>query len=318
MAQMVTVVGIDVSKARLDVHIHPTGERFAVDNTAAGHRELVARLGAAAPHKVALEASGGYEQPVLHALHQAGLTAVRLDPLRVRQFARAQGRRAKNDRIDAEMIARFAATIDTAVFAPDPLRERLAEHLGHRQHLIDSLTAARNHTDRLNDRALRAASRRRCTALENAIARTQNAITALLATEPELQRRAEILASVPGVGPILVQTLLAWMPELGALDNRQAAALAGLAPFDRDSGSQRGYRAIGGGRARVRRVLYMAALTASRYNPDIKVFYQRLTDAGKKNKVALVACMRKLLITLNALLRDDRTWQAEPPKTAKP
>lgn len=313
---MVIVVGIDVSKARLDVHIHPTGERFAVDNTDAGRRDLVARLGAVAPRKVALEASGGYELPALHALHQAGLTAVRLDPLRVRQFARAQGRRAKNDRIDAEMIARFAAAIDTAAFAPDPLRERLAEHLGHRQHLIDSLTANRNHASRLSDRALRAASRRRCATLERDIARVEDTVKALLATEPELRRRAEILASTPGIGPVVTQTLLAYMPELGSLDNRQVAALAGLAPFDRDSGKQRGYRAIGGGRSRVRKALYMAALVASRYNPDIKAFYQRLIGAGKKPKVALVACMRKLLITLNALLRDNRSWQPAPPKPA--
>lgn len=314
MAHMVIVVGIDVSKARLDVHIHPTGVQFAVDNDDAGHRELVARLGTVAPHKVALEASGGYEQPVLHALHQAGLTAVRLDPLRVRQFARAHGRRAKNDRIDAEMIARYAAAIDTVIFTPDPLRERLAEHLGHRQHLIDSLTAARNHADRLTDRTLRTASRRRCATLKRDIDRVGKAVKALLETKPELCRRAEILASVPGVGPVLVQTLLAYMPELGSLDNRQIAALAGLAPFDRDSGNQHGYRAIGGGRSRVRKVLYMAALVASRYNPDIKTFYLRLTGAGKKPKVALVACMRKLLITLNALLRDDRPWQTELPK----
>lgn len=311
MAHPRVVVGIDVSKDRLDVHLHPEGRRFAVGNDPTGLASLLAALGGPVA-EVALEASGGYEKAAVGRLTAAGLTVRVLDPHRVRLFARSRGRWAKNDAIDAATIALYAATVAGAPEKrPDPAVERLAELVTFRRQLGDALAAAANQARHLEDRELARLSRRRIAQLEAMTLRLDRRIAEHVAAAPGLPERAAILRSVKGVGPVLAATLLAFLPELGRLTRRQAAALAGVAPYDRDSGRKRGYRAIFAGRRAVRNVLYMAALAAARANPDIKAFHDRLRAAGKRPKVALVACMRKLLVTLNALLRDQRPWAAE-------
>jgi transposase len=315
MALRKIIVGIDVSKDRLDVFLLGEGSCFEVGNDDAGLAELMRRLEGPVVAAVALEASGGYERKPARRLAEAGFAVRLLDPLRVRRFAQAGGRWAKNDRIDAEVIAGFAGAFEGETVNHDPDREILAEYVAYRRQLNDELVTIAHQARHIETPELTAMSRRRRASLKAMIAKLNRRIAALIGKGQAFARTNAILRSVKGIGPVAAATLIAEFPELGALTRRQAAALLGVAPYDRDSGKKKGARSIFGGRAEVRAVLYMAALAAARFNPDIKAFHQRLSATGKKPKVVTTACMRKLIVTLNALIRDQRPWT---PKSACP
>ena len=304
MAQALVFVGIDVSRDWLDVHVLPVRRRLRVANTAAGWRELSGALGAPAGVKVALEASGGYERDVLHHLDAAGFCVHRLDAYKVRQFARAGGRRAKNDRIDAETIARYLATFTLQPTRLDAARERLAEHVTYRRQLVEERTAVANQARLLRDLGLRRLSRQRLARLDVLIARLDQHLAARIAADPQLSAQAAVLRTLKGVGPTLAASLLALLPELGTLCRRKIAALVGLCPYDFDSGKFAGQRHIAGGRQAVRNALYMPTLTAIRREPAIKAFYERCAEGRDDKKPAVIAAMRKLLVILNARMRD--------------
>lgn len=308
MAICKIIVGIDVSKDRLDVFLRGEGSHFEVANDAAGLAELMRRLDGLTVAAIALEASGGYERAAARQLAGAGFPVRLLDPMRVRRFAQAGGRWAKNDRIDAEVIASFADAFDGETVSRNPKRERLAEYVAYRRQLGQQLTTVRHQARLLTAPELAAMSRRRIADLEAMIVRLGRQIAAAIREDEAFRQTNKILRSVKGVGPVVAATLIAEFPELGTLTRRQAAALLGVAPYDRDSGKKKGARSIFGGRADTRAAFYMAALAAARSNPDIKAFHQRLKAAGKKPKVATTACMRKLIVTLNALVRDQKTW----------
>lgn len=302
-------VGIDVAKAALDVALHPSGETWRVSNDEAGIAPLVARLKALAPTVVVLEASGGLEWPVAAALGTAGLPVAVVNPRQVRDFAKATGRLAKTDRLDALVLARFGEAVRPE---PRPLAEETTRAvealLTRRRQVVDMLTAERNrrHTA---PTVLHAELDEHIAWLRRRVAELDRALGKALQASPLWRARDDLLRSVKGVGPVLSSTLLLNLPELGQLDRKQLAALVGVAPLNRDSGTLRGKRTTWGGRAHVRAALYMGTLVASRFNPAIHAQYQRLLRAGKPKKVALVACMRKLLLILNALLRDGVRWQ---------
>lgn len=308
MAQGKVFVGIDVSKAVLDVEVWPAGERFQVANDREGRADLVGRLRRRGALAIGLEASGGYERDSLRALLEAGLPARRVNPLRVRQFALACGVLAKNDKLDASMIARFVATVPQRQIKPDPAAERLAELVTARRQLREDLTRAQNQAEHAGPAIVQRLSKLRAARLRADILLLDKAIAQAIADDPELARKDALLRSVPGVGPVFAHTLLAQMPELGSLTNRQAAALLGVAPYDHDSGQMKGQRHIWGGRRNVRDVAYMAAMVAGQHNPALKAFRQRLLDAGKRPKVIIVAVMRKLITILNAILRNNSPW----------
>jgi transposase len=309
MAQTTPRVGIDCSESRLDVHIHPLGIALSVANDPAGWSELDQRLTAVQATVVALEASGGCERDVCRFLLERAYSVRLLDPYRVRQFARAAGKLAKNDRIDAAVIALFAASLPTKPMVRHKHLERLSELVTARAQLVGQVTVAQNQGRRREDRLLRRLDARRAKALQADIECLDRHIDALVETSDELKAKSTILRSTKGVGPVLAHTLLALLPELGQLSRKQIAALVGVAPFDDQSGKRQGLRTIKGGRAAVRAPLYMAALVAGAHNPTFKTFRERLRQAGKKPKVVIVAVMRKLLTTLNALLRDGVCWQ---------
>ena len=301
-------VGIDVSMDRLDVAILPGGQRLFVANDAAGWAELVVRLQRYAIAAVGLEPSGGYERGVIRALLAAGFSVRRINPNKLRQFARARGVLAKNDRLDAQLIAEYVAIMPTRQVQSDPAAERLAEIVTMRRQLCDEHVAAENQASHLEDAMLRRIAKRRLARIEAEIRLLDKRLAELVAAEPGLARRFRLLCSMPGVGATLAYTLLALLPELGAIGRKQIAAFVGLAPYDFDSGKFRGQRRIYGGRMAVRNVLYMAALAAFRFNPALKAFHRRLLAAGKKPKVAIVAVMRKMIGVLNAMLRDGADW----------
>jgi transposase len=313
MAQIAPHVGIDVSKHRLDVAVHPEGGRFVVDNTPSGWAELAAQCREVQAVAIGLEASGGFEQGVAEALLEAGFTVRLLNAFRVRNFAKALGRLAKNDTIDAAVIARFVATVPGRPLARrSATRKSLCALVTARQQLADQLVMAANQARDLGDRWLCQLAERRIKALRADIRLIEQRLARLVAGDAALARRAALLRSVPGVGPVVAWTLLAELPELGEIDRRRIGALVGVVPYDFDSGKLKGKRCIWGGRSSVRRVLYMAALVGSVRNPLLRAFRQRLEAAGKPPKLALVAVMRKLLTVLNAMLRDDCPWrQAE-------
>lgn len=311
MAQRVVHAGIDVSKDTLEAALWPASSaRLRVAYTAEGLAELIAWLAEHNVARVGLEATGGYERTVRDALRAAGLITVVLNPLRVRRLAEALGRLAKNDRADAAMIARFTAEAAQDRLPSDPRRERLAEFVLLRRQTQALIAECISQLEQLREPELRQMLIDRRDALVRSLAQLDRRLAALVAAEPEWQAISQRLRSVPGVGPVLAHTLLALLPELGQLDRREIASLVGVAPFDDDSGRRKGTRAIHGGRAPVRQVLYMAALVAKRRNPVLAAFAARL--AGKKPKVILVACMRKLLVALNAMLRDGVDWRVKP------
>lgn len=305
------IVGVDVSKAQLDVHIYPLGQRFSVANTPAGWADLAERLAEHPVKTVALEASGGYERGVIAELTGRGYQLRLLNPAHVRHFAKAAGRRAKNDPIDAEVIARYADTFEGPLVVPDQIRESLAEAMASRTLLIEHRTALKNQLGTTGTETLRDLLQDQLETMQVQIDRLEAFIAQTIADDQDLARRAEIMISVPGVGEVSCWALLTWMPEIGSLTRKQAAALIGVAPYDRDSGPFRGKRHIAGGRKPPRDVLYMAAQSAAFHNPTMKPFYQRLMAKGKEHKVAVVAILRRLIGLLNALIRDGKEWQQD-------
>jgi transposase len=314
-------MGIDVSATQLDVAVWPTGATWqspypAPHSAALGH--LVARIQAAAPALVVLEATGGWEAPLQTALTAAGLAVAVVNPRQVRDFARATGRLAKTDALDAQLLAQFAAQLQPPVRAtPPPAIQALRALVRRRQQVVAMLVAETN-ARRLAGAAVQASIDRHRIYLQAERAALDTAIAAAIAADAGMQAQATRLQSAPGVGPVLAATLLAELPELGQLTRRQVAALAGVAPLNRDSGRRRGPRRCWGGRATLRPVLYMATRTAVRHNPCLAPVYARLRAAGKPDKVAIVACMRKLLILLNAMTRDQQSFQVPPPTPPLP
>lgn len=309
MSTSLRFLGIDVSKQRLDVAERPATEPWSCANDPAGLQRLVDRLETAPPTLIVLEATGGYEAACATALALADLPVAIVNPRQVRDFARATGILAKTDRIDAAALALFAERIRPEVRPlPDPLTEELSALVARRRQITEMLLAEKNRL-RLASRPVRRGIEKHIQWLERQLHDTDQDLERRVQASPLWRAKDDLLQSVPGIGPTTARTLLAELPELGRLDRREIAALVGVAPFNRDSGTLRGRRVVWGGRATVRRALYMAALTATRFNPLLRAFYLRLRARGKPAKVALVACMRKLLTILNAMLRDQRPWQ---------
>ena len=303
-------LGLDVAKATVELASEPAGltGQFATD--AAGLRALVARCQAEPVTLIVLEATGGYEAPVAAALATAGLPVAIVNPRHVRAFAQALGRLAKTDRLDAQVLALFAAHIrPTPRPLPDEATQELEALLARRRQLLEMLHAERQRLPRARGREVRRNLRTHIRWLEQSVIDADAGLETLIQASPLWRVQDALLQSVPGVGPTLARTLLGLVPELGHLDRHQIAALVGVAPLARDSGTLRGRRTCWGGRPAVRTVLYMAALTAARYNPVLRTFYQRLRTAGKPAKVALTAVARKLVVLLNAMLRDQRPWR---------
>jgi len=305
-----TRVGIDVSKATLDVAILPQGRSFRVSNDETGIDELATRIEDLAPALVVLEATGGFERPAATALAVRGLPVAVVNPRQARDFARATGRLAKTDAIDAGVLARFAEAVRPSPKAlPDEEAREFSAILSRRRQIIGMLVAEKNRLSASASKAVRGRIEAHVRWLEKELSRTDRELDETIKGSPTFRENEALLRSVPGVGPVLCRTLLAELPELGSLPPRELSALVGVAPLNRDSGTFRGKRTVWGGRGRVREALYMGALVATRYNPHIKAFYERLVSAGKPKKVALVACMRKLLIILNAVMRDRVPWR---------
>jgi transposase len=306
----IITVGIDVSKDRLDVAVRPSGEVFAVERNGEGLEQLTARLRGLSPHLVALEATGGFETVAAAALAAAALPVVVVNPAQIRAFAKAVGQRAKTDPIDAAVIAHFAeATKPEPRALPDAATRLLADLVARRRQIVAMIGAERQRERRLTTPHLRKSIARLVKALEKELVSVDSEIDDSVRGSPVWRAKEDLLASVPGVGPTIARTLIAELPELGQLGRKQIAALAGLAPFTRQSGQWRGRSFIGGGRTAVRTVLFMGAMVAKQHNPVLQAFFDRLVAAGKPKMVALVAVARKLLTILNAILRDNRPWQ---------
>lgn len=304
-------VGIDVAKERLDIAVHETQEAFSCPNTTEAFGELVKRLHALAPRLIVLEASGGYEQALLLALLTARLPAARVNPRQTRHFANAMGHLAKTDRLDAAVLAHFAKAVAPAVVeAPSPARAALQELIARRQALLEMLTAERNRLALTRTTTARAHITKHIAWLKAQIDDLDRELRVLVQSEATWRELEQLLATVPGIGRVATAVLLAQLPELGRLDRREIAALVGVAPFNKDSGKHRGQRHIQGGRASVRTALYMCAVAGLRCNPMLKALYARLKAQGKPSKVALTACVRKLVIVLNAMVRDNTPWDA--------
>jgi len=302
-------LGLDVAKATVVLASEPAGVRGEYATDAAGLAALVAQCQAQPVTLLVLEATGGYEAPIVAALATAGLPVVVVNPRQVRAFAKALGLLAKTDRLDAQVLARFGAQVQPPVRPlPDAATRALQAVLLRRRQLLEMLQAERQREARASG-AIRRQLRRHIAWLERAVADTEDELRQQIEASPLWQAQAALLQSVPGVGPALATTLLGGLPELGQLGRRAIAALTGLAPLAQDSGTWRGPRHCWGGRAPVRHVLYMAGLSAARWNPVLRAFYQRLRAAGKPAKVALVAVARRLLVILNALLRDGVPWR---------
>lgn len=305
------VIGIDVSKDRLDVHVLPSQDTFHVPRDGAGIAELCGRLAPLAPGAVALEATGGFETVVAAGLASAGLPVVVVNPAQVRAFAQALGQRAKTDPIDAAVIARFTQATKPAIRPlPDAETRLLADLVARRRQIVAMIGAERQREKRAPAR-IQKSIRRLIKALEKELASVDVDIDGAVRGSPAWREKEDLLVSVPGVGPTIARTLLAEMPELGSLDRRQIAALAGLAPWTRQSGQWRGKSFIGGGRASVRTALFLGAMVGARHNPILKAFRDKLVAAGKPKMVALVATARKLLTILNAILRSTTPWQPQ-------
>jgi transposase len=312
MAEREYYVGIDVAKAWLDVGSWPASENLRVGNDAAGIAQLVERLRVSPPRAVVLEASGGLEALVASELHAAGLTVAVVNPRQVREFARSLGRLAKTDRLDALVLAQFAQSAHSNGRLPplalaDEAQRELKALVARRRQLIGFLVAETNRRERA-PKVVRKSLVQSIRGLKKALAAVEQQLREVVQNSPAQLAQAQLMTAVPGVGPQLSVTLIAELPELGRLGRREIAALVGVAPHAHERGRFKGRRLIWGGRARVRTMLYMAALSAVRHNPVLRACYQGLLDRGKAKKLALVACMRKLLVILNAMLRDQRPW----------
>ncbi len=313
-------IGIDVAKEELVVAARPSGERWSVQNTAEGVRELTGRLATMRPTLIVLEATGGYELLAVAALAAAALPVVVVNPRQVRDFARATGQLAKTDRIDADILALFAERVQPELRPlADAAAQELETLLARRRQVLEMLQAEKNRLGQVFGRghqAVRQSLKAHIAFLERQLHSTDTDLGALIRGTPAWRERDDLLQTVPGIGPIVSTTLVAELPELGRLSRRAIAKLVGVAPLSRDSGLFRGQRFIHGGRAPVRTALYMAVLVGARHNPTLRAFYQRLVAAGKPKKVALVACMRKLLTILNTMVRTHTTWQPVAPMVA--
>ena len=302
-------VGMDVSKHQLDLAVRPSGERWTVANKPEAFEAMVKRLKALRPTLIVLEATGGLEAAVVAELAYARLPVAVVNPKRVREFARASGQLAKTDQLDAGVLAHFAEAIRPPVRPlPTAESERLAALVTRRRQVLDMLTAERNRQHTAPS-TMRERIATHITWLEEEVQALDDELRQFIDQTPTWHATDEVLQSAPGVGPVTAMTLIADLPELGQLDRQEIAALVGVAPMNRDSGTKRGKRRTQGGRARVRSVLYMAALSASRCNPIIRTFYERLLQRGKESKVALTACMRKLLVILNTMVKKQEPWR---------
>jgi len=307
-----TFIGIDVSKDRLDVAVRPTAQTLSVTNTHAGITRVVRMAQSASPRAIVLESTGGCEMLLVAALATASLPVIVVNPRQVRDFAKATGTLAKTDRLDAAILAHFAEAVHPQIRPLADARQRLlAELISRRRQLIGMLVSEKN---RLATSAgsVNRDVRAHIKWLEKRLHRVDDQLHAEIRSSPTWRAKDDLLRSIPGVGPTLSMTLLANLPELGQLDRKQVAALVGVAPLNHDSGRYRGSRRIWGGRREVRTVLYMATVSAVRHNPTIRTFWCRLRSAGKPARLALVACMRKLLTILNAVLRTNAPWRLEP------
>ena len=317
MEQESIFVGIDVAKAQLDVAVRPADDRWEISHDDAGIGQLVSQLKSLGPAMVLVEASGGLELPLVAALASEELPVVVVNPRQVRDFARATGKLAKTDALDAAVLAHFAEAVRPPV---RPLRDAETQVLNslvaRRHQVMTMLVSEKNRLSAAATVAVRPRIEAHIAWLERELEDLDEGLRRTLRQSPVWREKDDLLRTVPGVGEQLSLTLLAYLPELGTLDRRQIAALVGVAPFNRDSGTLRGKRTVWGGRARVRATLYMGALVASRFNPVIRDFYQRLLAAGKPKKLALTACMRKLLVILNSMLKHRSPWRDLTPMVA--
>ena len=305
-----TNIGIDVSKDWLDIVAIPSGETWRTENIKEKMDVLIEKLETLKPERIVIEATGGYERLVTTKLYLARLPVCRVNPRRVRYFARSIGQLAKNDKLDAKMLARFGEVVQPALTQlPSEQEQLLSALLTRREQLLAILVAEKNRLG-IAPTKVRPSLKEHITWLKNQLKQLDKEVDAFINDTPDLKEKDDLLLEVQGVGKKTAAKLIADVPELGACDRKQIAALIGTAPYDHDSGYKKGQRAISGGRPDVRSVLYMATLVATRFNPVIKVFYQRLLKAGKKKKVAIVACMRKLLTILNAIIRDRKHWNS--------
>jgi transposase len=308
MNEQSCAIGIDVSKATLDVAVWPSSERWQEKNDPKGCAALVAHVTRLRPDVIVLEATGGYEVAAAAALAAAGLPVAVVNPRQVRDFGRASGKLAKTDALSAALLAHFGAVMKPPVRPlPDALTQELQHWVARRRQLVEMKTAEQNRLPGAPPRVQKLI-RAHLGGLQRQQKRVERTLKELLQRSPAWREQEQLLVQVPGVGPVLAQTLLIDLPELGRLNRKQIAALVGVAPLNRDSGTLRGQRVIWGGRAPVRAVLYMATLVASKSNPLIRPFYQRLVAKGKPKKVALTACMRKLLTILNAMFKHGTSW----------
>jgi len=300
-------IGIDVAKHHLDVHLQPDGQAWRVDNDDHGVEQLTQRLAQLQPERIVVESTGGYERAALYRMLAAHLPVALVNPRPVRDFAKAMGMLAKTDRIDAQVLAMFARHVPTRLIGiPDQNHQALRQLVTRRRQLVDQVVVQRNQLEHVDLSFVRQSIQRTVAHLQTEIAALEAAIQQVIDQDPTLQQREAALRTVVGVGPTVARTLVTELPELGAADRRQIAALVGIAPYNHDSGRRRGQRHIRGGRPTVRRALYMAGLVAVRHNPVMREHYQHLLERGKPKKVALVACMRKLLTHLNAIMKEHR------------
>lgn len=317
MAQSMCVVGIDVSKSKLDAYVNASGEARQVTNDPAGHRDVAAWAARSGASIVVMEASGGYEKSVARALRRSRFTVHVVDPKRVRLYARAMGQLAKTDRIDARVIAEFGAAVIAVGRLPlpapdDPERDRLGALLGARLDLVEHRDALRQQIDATEPGPAGSALRRVNQRMKVEIAQLERRMAAAIARHEPFARLARRLETVPGLGPVAIAALLAWLPELGYARSQRIAALVGVAPFAEDSGQHEAPRHIRGGRKKLRNVLYMATVCARTWNPVMKRHYERLEARGKPGKLAIVACMRKLLGIITAMVMRQEDWMPRP------
>lgn len=301
-------VGIDVSKRTLDINVSGENDSITLGNDPEGIAKLVEQMRSVEPERIVFEATGGYERKAAIGLVEAGFSVAVVNPTRVRRFAEALGILAKTDKIDAKLIARFASVVQpVANRRQGPLEEQLSACTERRRQLMTMLTAEKNRLSNCSD-TMQADLQEHIDWLEERIEAVDTQIQDLISQKPDWQSRANLITSIPGVGPVTASTLIAELPELGKANRQQISALVGLAPFNRDSGPKKGKRKIFGGRGDIRVPLYMAAMSAARYNPVIRSFYQSLIKSGKPHKVAITAAMRKLLVITNAIVRKSEPW----------
>ena len=303
-------IGVDISKENLDVAIHESGQQWRFTNDEQGIKKLCELFVSLKPALVVFEATGGYELPLYMGLIESELPAVPVNPRQIRNFAKATGKLAKTDKLDAQAIAHFGAALhpEPRLF---PARQEIKEIAERRTQVIQMMTAEKNRL-RNTRKSVKISIQAHITWLERELEDIDHSLQEHIRKSPEWREKDDLLQTIPGVGPVLSLTLLAGLPELGMMNRKKIAALTGVAPINRDSGTMRGKRMIWGGRARVRSVLYMGTLVATRFNPIIRTFYERLCKAGKPKKVALTACMRKLLTILNAIARTKTPWRCTP------